>query len=353
VVALVADPDRQTLRVRAVSGGDVAALRDMSVPVHGSKVGAVMQARRPVRVDDLSGDRQAYGPAVAAAGARAAAMTPMVYHSQSVGVLVANDHLERPTFTSDDLRLLELFAARATLALGMTRAITTERERADAEVMLTRSEEREESRRETLQRVVDAQERERRRIARELHDDTGQSLTSVLIGLRLAEESDDLDATKRTLAELRETVTGAIRDLRSLAVELRPTALDDFGLEPALERLVDTFGRRTGLNIDMHVSGVDRRLGDQLETTLYRIVQEALTNVAKHAGATRVSVIVRGHDEVVSVVIEDDGRGFEGGGPAAGLGLVSMRERAELMGGTLRVESAPGQGTTVAVEVPM
>jgi signal transduction histidine kinase len=353
VIALVAEPDRQTLRVRAVSGGDVAAMRDTAIPVHGSKAGAVMQARRPARVDDLRADRQAYGPSVAATGAISAAMVPMVYHRQSVGVLIAHDQLERKTFTPAELQLMELFAARATLALGMTRAMLSERERAEAEIMLTRAEEREQSRRETLRRVVDAQERERRRIARELHDDTGQSLTSVLIGLRLAEETGDLDATRQMLAELRETVTAAIRDLRSLAVELRPTALDDFGLEPALDRLVDTFGRRTGLAIDMHVSGLDRRLGDQLETTLYRIVQEALTNVAKHAGATRVSVIVRGHDHVVSVVVEDDGRGFEGAGRAQGLGLVSMRERAELLDGTLRVESAPGQGTRVAVEVPV
>ena len=235
----------------------------------------------------------------------------------------------------------------------MTRAIAGERERADAEVLLTREEQREVSRRETLRRVVEAQERERRRIARELHDDTGQALTSVLIGLRLAEDSDDLEGVRATLRDLRETVTASIRDLRSLAVELRPTALDDFGLEPALERLVDTFGRRTGLVIDLHVSGLEVRLGEDIETALYRVVQESLTNVAKHAGATRATVRVDGHDHVVDLAIEDDGRGFEVSGPALGLGLISMRERAELVGGSLRVESTPGQGTTLAVEVPM
>jgi signal transduction histidine kinase len=280
-------------------------------------------------------------------------MAPMVYHSQAVGVLAARDPIDKGAFTSDDSHLLELFAARATLALGMTRAIAGERERADAEVMLSREEQQELSRRETLRRVVDAQERERRRIARELHDDTGQALTSVLIGLRLAEDSDDLESVRSTLRDLRETVTASIRDLRSLAVELRPTALDDFGLEPALERLVDTFGRRTGLVIDLGVSGLDVRLGEELETALYRVVQEGLTNIAKHAGATRVTVSVHGHDHVVSLTIEDDGRGFKVSGPALGLGLVSMRERAELVGGSLRLESTPGQGTTLSVEVPM
>jgi signal transduction histidine kinase len=155
------------------------------------------------------------------------------------------------------------------------------------------------------------------------------------------------------LHELRETVTSAIRDLRALAVELRPTALDDFGLEPALERLVDTFGRRTGLAIELSVTGLERRLGEQLETVLYRVVQEGLTNIAKHAGATRVDIDLQGLDHSVSLSIRDDGRGFEVSGPALGLGLVSMRERAELVGGSLTVQSTPGEGTTLAVEVAM
>jgi two-component system, NarL family, sensor histidine kinase DevS len=353
VVAYVVDPDRQALRITAASGSGADEILGVTVPVAGSKVGAVMHARRSARLDDIRSDAGALASALGSAQPHSAAMAPMVYHNQAVGVLAAHDHLDRGIFNTEDTHLLELFSARATLALGMTRAMTGERERADAEVLLSRAEQLETARRDTLRRVVDAQERERRRIARELHDDTGQSLTSVLIGLRLAEESDDLDHVRVTLRELRETVTAAIRDLRALAVELRPTALDDFGLEPALERLVDTFGRRTGLAIEMHVSGLERRLGDQLETALYRIVQEALTNVAKHAGATQVSVVVRGHDQVVSVVVEDDGRGFEANGPALGLGLVSMRERAELLGGSLRVESAPGRGTTVAAEVPV
>ena len=345
VMAFVVDPDRQTLRLTAASGEGAEELKGVAAPVAGSRVGAVLQARRSARVDDLRDEQTGKTHAIA--------MAPMVYHNQAVGVLAARDPIERGVFTAEDSHLLELFAARATLALGMTRAIAGERERADAEVLLSREEQQEVSRRETLRRVVEAQERERRRIARELHDDTGQALTSVLIGLRLAEESDDLESARTTLHDLRETVTVAIRDLRSLAVELRPTALDDFGLEPALERLVDTFGRRTGLVIDLHVSGIELRLGEELETALYRVVQEGLTNIAKHAGATQVTVSVRGHDHVVSLNVEDDGRGFEVSGPALGLGLVSMRERAELVGGSLRVESTPGQGTTLVVEVPM
>src|SRR4029077_11851862 len=119
----------------------------------------------------------------------------------------------------------------------------------------------------------------------ELHDDTGQALASVLLGLRRAEELEDPVELRRVLSDLRETITASIRDLRALAVELRPTALDDFGLGAALERLVDTFCRRTGLVIDLHVAGLEQRLPEATETTLYRIVQESLNNIAKHAGA--------------------------------------------------------------------
>jgi signal transduction histidine kinase len=349
VVAFVADPERSALHARAAAGSDAGELVGTTTPVAGTRIGAVMQARRSTRVDDLRGDPNV--PAGVATGS--AAMAPMEYAGQSVGVLVAYDHLTRGVFAEEDSNVLELFAARASLALGMARAMASERERADAEVVLARQEDLEAARRETMRRVVAAQERERRRIARELHDDTGQSLTSVLIGLRLAQDSDDPQQVRATLDELRETVTDAIRDLRALAVELRPTALDDFGLQAALERLVDTFGRRTGLAIELLVSGVEQRLGEQVETGLYRIVQEGLTNVAKHAGAAHVSVILRGHDDALSLVVEDDGRGFDQSRPGQGLGLVSMRERVELLAGNLRIESSPGQGTTVAVEVPV
>jgi signal transduction histidine kinase len=349
VVAFVADPERSALHARAAAGSDAGELVGTTTPVAGTRIGAVMQARRSTRVDDLRGDPDV--PAGVATGS--AAMAPMEYAGQSVGVLVAYDHLTRGVFAEEDSNVLELFAARASLALGMARAMASERERADAEVVLARQEDLEAARRETMRRVVAAQERERRRIARELHDDTGQSLTSVLIGLRLAQDSDDPQQVRATLDELRETVTDAIRDLRALAVELRPTALDDFGLQAALERLVDTFGRRTGLAIELLVSGVEQRLGEQVETGLYRIVQEGLTNVAKHAGAAHVSVILRGHDDALSLVVEDDGRGFDQSRPGQGLGLVSMRERVELLAGNLRIESSPGQGTTVAVEVPV
>lgn len=352
MVALVL-PGGATLRIEAASGERAADVVGLEFPMADSKSGMALRARRPVRITDVRADPHFNRIATDVIDGKAVLIVPLVHRDNADGVLIAVDSLERAGFNEDDEQVMGLFAARATLALGMARSLRFERDRAEAEVLLLRAEEREHSRRETLRRVVEAQEGERRRIARELHDDTGQSLASVLMGLRRAEESRDPAETARILTELRETITGSIRDLRALAVELRPTALDDFGLEAALERLTETFGRRTGLQIDLQTSGLEDRLPDPVETALYRIVQESLTNVAKHAGAGTVSVVAQHHAGRAVVVIEDDGRGFPTDAAAAGLGLVSMRDRVELVGGTLRVQSHEGSGTTIAVEVPL
>jgi signal transduction histidine kinase len=350
-VALI-DAASDVIRVQAAAGDGASEIRGVEVPLSGSKAGVVLAARRTVVVQDLGSDPQVNRAVVDRIGVRSGLYCPLVYRDQGVGVLVAYDPGEHDLFDDDDVHVAELFTARATLALGMSRALASERERAKAEQSLLKAEHRQESQRETLRRAVETQEAERRRIARELHDDTGQALASVLLGLRRAEELENPDEVRGALADLRETITASIRDLRALAVELRPTALDDFGLGAALERLVDTFGRRTGLVIDLHVAGLEQRLPDATETTLYRIVQESLNNIAKHAGAGRASVVLQGLGDRVVLVVEDDGRGFDPGGSSAGLGLVSMRERAELVGGSIRVDSREGGGTSVAVEVP-
>ena len=142
--------------------------------------------------------------------------------------------------------------------------------------------------------------------------------------------------------------------MRRLAVELRPSALDDFGLAPALERLVDTYRQHTSVPVHLEVQLGDVRLPSEVETTLYRMVQEALTNVAKHADATSVSILLTRRSSSVALVVEDDGTGFDLDGVRdGGLGLSGMRERVALVGGRLLVESAPGKGTTLAAEVPL
>jgi signal transduction histidine kinase len=197
---------------------------------------------------------------------------------------------------------------------------------------------------------VQAQELERRRLARELHDETGQALTSILLGLKALEDSAPGDA----VANLRELVVATLQDVRRLAVELRPKVLDDFGLVPALERLRESFAEQTEISVHFEAAIGDERLPAEVETALYRIVQESLTNVVKHAQASSVSIVLTRKLSSVALVVEDDGRGFEPGQVGDdGYGIVGMRERVALLDGTLRVESNEGTGTTLVAEVPL
>lgn len=205
--------------------------------------------------------------------------------------------------------------------------------------------------RDALRHVVDAHELERRRLARELHDETGQALTSILLGLKTAEETEDASERRRALAEVRGLVGETLQDVRRLAVELRPKALDDFGLEPALERLADSFRERTGISVELE-SRLNERLPPDVETLLYRLAQEALSNVIKHAQATNVSIVLSRRNGCVTALIEDDGRGFPPESEQNGSGLKGIRERLALVDGELRIESKPGGGATLVAEVP-
>jgi signal transduction histidine kinase len=208
--------------------------------------------------------------------------------------------------------------------------------------------------REALRSVVSAQELERERLARELHDETGQALTSILLGLKELEDAgSDADVSSAT-GRLRELVVTTLQDVRRLAVELRPKALDDFGLVPALERLVETFQEQTGIEVIMEPQLGQQRLPSEIETALYRIIQEALTNVVKHAQASRVSIVLSRRANLVSAVFEDDGRGFAVGQTREdGLGLLGMKERLSLLDGRLQIESSSAGGTTLVAEVPV
>jgi signal transduction histidine kinase len=205
--------------------------------------------------------------------------------------------------------------------------------------------------RDSLRRIVEGQELERRRLARELHDETGQALTSVLLGLKAVESAEDV---RTAVADLRGLVVATLQDVRRLAVELRPKALDDFGLFPAVERLAETFTASTGIPLELEAQLGDERLSPEVETALYRVVQESLTNIAKHAGARRVSVLLVRRDSSAAAVIEDDGHGFTPGDEErGGIGLAGMRERVALLDGRLTVEAERGVGTTIAAEVPL
>jgi signal transduction histidine kinase len=320
------------LRFAAVAGEGGEALLHQRIERTGSKSGRVLERGQSERVDSVLDDPDVDRETTRLIGARSGLWVPLLARGRPIGVLAAHDKRGVDVrFTDGDVRLAETFATRAALAVDLSERIA----------------------RDSLRRAVETQELERRRLARELHDETGQALTSILLGLKALEEKTDDEAARSSIEELRELVVGTLQDVRRLAVELRPSALDDFGLVAALERLAASFTEQSGISVDFQAALADERLRDEAETALYRIVQESLTNVVKHAQARRVSILLTRTDGTVKAVVEDDGKGFDPEKTTGGFGLVGMQERLALLGGRLEIESAGGAGTTVAAEVPV
>jgi signal transduction histidine kinase len=321
-----------TLRVEAADGDRADEVLGLQLERAGSKSGRVLERRRAERVDSLAGDPEVDKVAAERFQARSGLYVPLVARGRAIGVIVAHDKEGSDSrFTDEDLRLAETFAPRAAVAVDLSARVAGD----------------------AVRRVVEAQELERRRLARELHDQTGQELTSILLGLKAVGEAKSDEERAEALAAVREQVVETLHDVRRLAMELRPKALDDFGLVAALEHLRDTFSEQTGMRVDLE-SQIDGRLPSDVETALYRIVQEALTNIVKHAQASAVSIVLARSNRAVTAVIEDDGRGFvpdDDGGE--GQGLIGVRERLALLGGKLKIESSPRAGTTIVAEVPL
>lgn len=232
-------------------------------------------------------------------------------------------------------------------------------ERRRAEEALRRSEGRYRSlmeiRQQLLKQLMSAQEDERRRIARDLHDEIGQSLTSLLIGLRTVADATTLEAAREFADDLRRIVVSALEEVRRLARGLRPSVLDDLGLTAALERYAADYAQAHTIAVEVQAPDpAAGRLPGEVETALYRIAQEALTNTAKHAAAKHVHIVVEQKPEFVQLSVSDDGRGFSCQKPDLDgrLGLSGMRERAALLNGSVAVESDPGKGTRVTVHIP-
>ncbi|MEK6274477.1 MAG: GAF domain-containing sensor histidine kinase [Actinomycetota bacterium] len=321
------------LVIRTVAGEGSEKLVGTALGRDGSKSGRVLDRGRSERVDSMIEDLEVDQEAGRLMAARTGLFVPLLLRGRPIGVLSAHDREgSDPRFTDEDLRLAETFSARVAVAVNLSERVA----------------------RDALRSVVGAQELERKRLARELHDETGQALTSILLGLKELEDAGSAYDVSSATARLRELVVTTLQDVRRLAVELRPRALDDFGLVPALERLAETFQEQTGLEVIMEPRLGPARLPSEIETALYRIIQEALTNVVKHAHASRVSIVLSRRDNTVSAVFEDNGRGFAVDDPRSGrLGILGMKERLSLLDGTLTVESSPGGGTTLVAEVPV
>ena len=321
-----------TIRIAAAEGGDGPILVGAELANDRSKMGAVMERGLSELVDVLADDPEVEREIAERAGIRTGLYVPLVVEGVALGVIAAHDREgDDPRFDDDDLRVGETLARRAAIAVDLARRVSSD----------------------AVRRVVEAQEQERARLARELHDETGQALASILLGLRSLEQAVEGESAHARIAAVRDLVVSTLHDVRRLAVELRPAALDDFGLAAAIERLVETYRDGAATRVDLELGLGSERLPRDIETTLYRIAQEALTNVTKHAQASHVSVLLTRNDRTAILVVEDDGVGFGSStGTVGRLGLAGMRERAALVGGRLRTESG-GAGTTIAVEIPL
>jgi signal transduction histidine kinase len=322
------------LVIQAVAGDLDVDMVGARIPVEGSLGGHVLRSRRAERLADAPA-RLRFRLAERV-GARTGLLVPLVYRDQAVGVAAAFDRMTGgPEFSAEDERLMEAFAASAATAVATAQTVEAQ----------------------TLQRSVEASELERRRWARELHDDSLQELAAVKLRLGALARTRPEDLAE-AVAQAVDHVDHSIQAMRSLITDMRPASLDQLGVAPALEALVERSAALSGARIDLHADlrfdagDETERLAPEVETTIYRVVQEALTNVAKHADATRVTVTVVERDGAVEIAVTDDGRGFAEERSGEGFGLIGMRERVRLAGGRHDVETAPGRGTTVHAWIP-
>jgi signal transduction histidine kinase len=320
--------------VIAAGAGHVTIRNSAQLPVSGSTAGEVLTEGRPRRIADAARELRISPERLGVGQASTALLVPLLYRGQGLGVLAAFDRIEGDgAFTRDDEQLLEAFAVQAATAVATARSVEADRRR----------------------RSLAATEAERHRWARELHDETLQALGGLRVLLSSASRLDDPDAMRAAMRDAAEQLTGDIESLRSLIVELRPPALDQLGLAPALTSLAQRTGAVNELDVRTDVElPHDRRLTPELETTVYRVVQESLTNVVKHARAASVDLAVRCEGAQIEISVADDGIGFDpDGGVATGFGVIGMRERIELAGGELSVLRGPEAGTVVRARLPL
>jgi two-component system, NarL family, sensor histidine kinase DevS len=325
------------LELAAGAGELPPGLLGQRMPLEHTVGAAALRTRQPQRLSDhLNRARfEQYGLGHLGLSAQEGLVVPLIFRDRAYGVLVATDHLENGEFAAEHERLLAAFAASAATAVATARSAEDEHRR---------------------QRLA-AAEAERGRWARELHDDTLQALGNLRLVLAGAKRRGHPEAMAIAIDRAVEQLDLDIGSLRALITELRPAALDQLGLEPALLALVDRV-RRAGLDIDVNVElphehgDANARLIPELETGVYRIVQESLTNTIKHGAATRAMVEVVEVEDCIQVTVRDDGRGFDTEAATNGFGLAGMRERVELLAGRLTIDSEPGAGTTICVSAP-
>ena len=327
------------LTVAAGAGELPAGLLGRQVPLGDSAASAALRTRRAQRLQEpLTRARfDEHGLGTLDVHASGGLLVPLVFQNHSYGVLVAIDRLhEGPEFTGDDERLLEAFAASAATAVATAQSVASERQR---------------------QRLA-AAEAERQRWARELHDETLQSLSALRVGLSTAKRSGKPEALEQAVTSAIDHLEEGITNLRALITDLRPASLDELGAAAAIQALCER-AERQGVAIDVSIDlayeqgRAGERHSPEVETAMYRIVQEALSNAAKHGHAKRAVVEVHEDEADIHVSVRDDGLGFDTSVQTEGFGLLGMYERVQLLEGSLRVSSQSGSGATIEASFPI
>jgi PAS domain S-box-containing protein len=349
---LLLTEDGASLSVRASQGLEALAASDIVIPVGAGVAGRIAAGREPLIVEDLS--RMEVVRPVLRESLRSLLGVPLLVEGQVIGVLHVATQTPR-RFTESDLSLLQIVADRVAPAIDRARLFEEVRQGRERLQTLSR-------------RLVELQEAERREIARELHDEVGQLLTGISLLLGSGGRSSrrgagtarrgtpgrsrgrSRDRRAETIALVNELM-GRVRDL---SMNLRPRMLDELGLLAALRWHFERYTTQTGVGVDFRHAGLERRFSSEVETAAFRIVQEALTNVARHAGVAEARVDVRVEGRRLRIQIEDSGKGFDRrNAPAGAGGLTGMHERARLLGGRLKIESLPGSGARLTAELPV
>lgn len=317
----------------AASAGQIEQdIGDLTIPIADSVFGAAMEDRVSQRLERGSAPSEVR--LREKVGAETALVVPLLFRGRAVGALVALDREAGGIeFDQEDLRLLQSFASSAATAVATAQTVESDR----------------------LRQHVESSEKERKRWARELHDDTLQNLAAIRINLATALQArseDRGERIERAAEEALDRLEAQIGELNRLINDLRPAALERLGLTGALEALAEESSARGGIEVEaaIHLSG--ERTGDE-DRIVYRLVQESLTNVVKHARASRAEVRAGESEGAIEILVRDDGDGFDSAASTAGRGLTGMRERIELMGGEIEVSSKPGDGTEVVARVPL
>jgi signal transduction histidine kinase len=334
VVLLV--QDGEDFEVTAMAGDLDRTMAGERYPVSESISAQVLRTGRAERIDDIPA-RAVRSRLASEIGAEAGLFVPLRYRGKVLGVLNAFDRVEDgPGFHTEDEQLLSAFAGSGAIALATARDVATF----------------------GLRRSMEASERERSHWARELHDETLQDLGALAVHLGSVRARAVSEEVRAGIDEAVKQARDATERLRGLITELRPASLDQLGLQPAVEDLVARMRASTELAIELRVQIGDPaddaavRLGPEIESVIYRVVQEALTNVVKHAQAKTCRVAAIEADGEVAVTISDDGSGFSEAEQTAGFGLLGMRERLALVGGQFQIESGSGGGTTLRAVIP-